>query len=145
MSPLAAVVGRRLITTVGVPRVDKSDLTYDVRDCPDSVSAVDEPYEEQYVWEYEYAGNELVYYDEDQEDYLQEDWDIDGEPEGVDDEDQNAYLQEVGIRLDGEDDGDQQDTLQEYEEAEGEQGEYYDDQDVYHLENEEAESGQGEY
>ena len=121
-------------TTVGVPHVDISDLTYDVRDCPDSVSARDELYEERYIWEYEDVGNELELGggDKDQEDYLQEDRYTDGEPGGVDGEDRDAYLQEggeVGIRLNEEDQSDQQDALLENEEAEGEQGEYGDEQD----------------
>ena len=103
------------------------------------MSEVDEVYyEEQYVWEYEDAGNELVYYDEDREDYLWEYRDIDGEAGGVDDEDQDAYIQGVGIQLDGEDDSDQQDTLQENEEAEG-------DDQVYPQEDEYGGSEPGGY
>jgi hypothetical protein len=129
MNPLAVLVGRRLITTVGVPRVNKSDLTYDdVRYCPDTVSAVDELYEEQYVWEYADAGIELGYDVENQEDYLQEDTDIDGEPGGVDDGDQDAYLEAEGEQ--GEYDDDQEVDEEGIEEAGDEQGEDYDDQGV---------------
>lgn len=108
------MVGRRLNTTVGVPHVDKSDVTYDVRDCPDSVSAGDEVYQEQYIWEYGDVGGELEGDDENQEYYPQEDRDTEW--------DQDADLQEggeVGPRLDGEVDNNQQEN----EGAEGEQRE----------------------
>ena len=141
------MVGRRLSTTVGAPHVEKSDVTYDVRDCPDSVSAGDEIYEEQYIWEYEDVVVELGDDDVDHEYYLQEDRDTDGDPGGFDDGNQDADLQEggeVGPRLDGENDSGQQDNLHESEGAEGEQGECGDDREFHLREGQGADGNLGE-